>query len=1247
MYLFFKKLTSMIILLIGVIIIFCAISFSIIKYFVVEDDRFQDAIRNTLMEYYPGQINFGSIELNWSIYGPVFIVDEPEFDVPIKGVQLLNLSSLIIIPDYFGVISGDILAIQEVRINSADGVISMADWTANEAAQINSVSTNQALVVPNNLNLIINNLSLSIHDYADDIELTETSLYVSLSSDDLTVSLSGVALGMVNAFNIVINAKPNNLSDMELFAELRNANLSNLLIGLDYPLPQAIQNIYIDSSLWATFSAGRLVNGNAEIMVPNGIYFASPIEQYDDISYSEFGFNVEFEVTPENNTTYDINNLIINSDLSQWPTDAYLTFRKPNLENYSSMEIQGNSLILNDLIVLMSQVDQMDELIIKALGSNKVDGLLNNGLVEFQGFELGLLRAELQEISIGLLSKNIHVTNLAGVVEIKSNSINVELSSADVSIFIEDQQSFYSELTGTIDWMREADVESLVIEELNFLSPSEHLEVDLKYEQSVSGINSIEIELALNNFVLNKLNPLVSSYEPIVSYISNINGFISNANFLLLLSQTAQGISIDRSLAAAQIDDLAFDIEILGESFIGRDIRLVMDDRAATLDGFGGIFSDVDTFEINFENTFEQTLNMHFDSFAAAPQAHKVFIRMAEILPMVRDEVPSYALTQGEAHIETDLDLSMRAINLNDYNITTTLDDISLVMNNSNIELDNLNGVIYLNSQGILSNSLLAQLYGNEITIDAISIDEFPFDTEWRMSGNMLTNQVIESIVPDWSPFIEANSYAELTIKRPSLLRTLENDSPIMALEMVSKLIDLGVDLPQPFFKDRESEDLLSLRGDFFTNNEVFFFGSVNNDMDFSLEYRELRDRSLVFVRGVLSFGGVPLVEPISEGLIVLGKLPTIDFGEWIDFVDNQPSGLPLNAITLDIANASIFNYSIGDVYLDWHNLNDMAEIQITGNNVVGSIFLETSNPIIGLSADFQYIKWNHDTLNIFQGTNQSAINLDLSVDNAYWMDRHLGNVSLEALIEPQVISINSIQLVGDSFEFNGIATQLNDSEVINSFIDFNLTSADVSETMEELGINFVIEGDALNFDATLDWNDELSGWQTSSLAGELNFSISDGSIPNIDPGAGRITGLMSFAALPRRLAFDFRDVFSPGFVYDSIEASYTIAQGIAYTDNFSISGPIADIFITGDIDVANQQYRQLALVSDNAGDVLPSIGFLAGPGVGAALLVFSQIFKQPIQGISRAAYCITGTWDEPLINLLGNDLQNSACADL
>ena len=51
---------------------------------------------------------------------------------------------------------------------------------------------------------------------------------------------------------------------------------------------------------------------------------------------------------------------------------------------------------------------------------------------------------------------------------------------------------------------------------------------------------------------------------------------------------------------------------------------------------------------------------------------------------------------------------------------------------------------------------------------------------------------------------------------------------------------------------------------------------------------------------------------------------------------------------------------------------------------------------------------------------------------------------------------------------------------------------------------------------------------------------------PNSGPGAARLLSVLSLQSLPRRLLFDFRDLFAEGFAFDSVVGDVKIGQGQA-----------------------------------------------------------------------------------------------------
>ena len=99
------------------------------------------------------------------------------------------------------------------------------------------------------------------------------------------------------------------------------------------------------------------------------------------------------------------------------------------------------------------------------------------------------------------------------------------------------------------------------------------------------------------------------------------------------------------------------------------------------------------------------------------------------------------------------------------------------------------------------------------------------------------------------------------------------------------------------------------------------------------------------------------------------------------------------------------------------------------------------------------------------------------------------------------------------------------------------------------------------------------------------------------------------------------------------MQGDFELRDGNAFTSNLLLRGPAAEIGIAGRTGLATRDYDQTAVVTGNLGASLPVAGALAGgPAVGAALLLFSQVFKEPLKGITRGYYRITGPWDNPTV---------------
>ena len=78
-----------------------------------------------------------------------------------------------------------------------------------------------------------------------------------------------------------------------------------------------------------------------------------------------------------------------------------------------------------------------------------------------------------------------------------------------------------------------------------------------------------------------------------------------------------------------------------------------------------------------------------------------------------------------------------------------------------------------------------------------------------------------------------------------------------------------------------------------------------------------------------------------------------------------------------------------------------------------------------------------------------------------------------------------------------------------------------------------------------------------------MKLDVGKGQFLKLDPGAGKLLGLLSLQSLPRRITLDFRDIFSEGFAFDGISSKLNVRNGIMQTDRLQIDGVAAPIEAT------------------------------------------------------------------------------------
>jgi len=153
------------------------------------------------------------------------------------------------------------------------------------------------------------------------------------------------------------------------------------------------------------------------------------------------------------------------------------------------------------------------------------------------------------------------------------------------------------------------------------------------------------------------------------------------------------------------------------------------------------------------------------------------------------------------------------------------------------------------------------------------------------------------------------------------------------------------------------------------------------------------------------------------------------------------------------------------------------------------------------------------------------------------------------------------------------------------------------------------------------------------SLGGSFNVNMESGQFMKADPGLAKLLGVLSLQALPRRLALDFRDVFSEGFAFDFVRGDVLIEQGMARTNNLQMRGVNLAVLMEGRADLGREtQDLKVVVVPEINTNTATLVTTIINPAVGLGSFLAQWILRRPIIESTTQEFHITGSWADPVI---------------
>jgi uncharacterized protein YhdP len=208
------------------------------------------------------------------------------------------------------------------------------------------------------------------------------------------------------------------------------------------------------------------------------------------------------------------------------------------------------------------------------------------------------------------------------------------------------------------------------------------------------------------------------------------------------------------------------------------------------------------------------------------------------------------------------------------------------------------------------------------------------------------------------------------------------------------------------------------------------------------------------------------------------------------------------------------------------------------------------------------------------------------------------------------------------------------------SQLAFELSAADAGQFLSRVGYPDQVKGGKAHLKGNLAWNGDPALIDYASLSGAVELQAENGQFLEIEPAFGKLISLMSLQSLPRRIALDFRDVFSKGFGFERIASSGQVAAGVMLVKDFRMRGSSAQVEMSGEVDLAQETQNMRVRVIPSLGDSASTVIALVNPLLAIPAAIAQKILKNPLGQIFAFDYSVTGAWSDPKVAKLGVEAQ-------
>ena len=588
----------------------------------------------------------------------------------------------------------------------------------------------------------------------------------------------------------------------------------------------------------------------------------------------------------------------------------------------------------------------------------------------------------------------------------------------------------------------------------------------------------------------------------------------------------------------------------------------------------------------------------------------------------------------GPGRVAVRLEIPIEDADKTKVSGTVQLADVNLLYKGLGQNINGIKGEIGFNSAGAFSDKLSGRFEDLDLVAriepqpKTSGVVKAEFDYHFNQEGKGASAYVPESL----RHLINGGGHwrAELPLGA--------NDS---ALTLSSDLQGIALAMPEPLGKAPSQTVPFSLQ----------IIEGVPAKMRVRVAYGDRlgADISLTNIQNLWKMQGVNLVlgsaaAPASTmpGVFITGNIKELDLRAWAGALgDTSQNGLTLHKADLQIGHAAYDGQGVRDIHAIVTPDAQGWGAKLSGAGAEGDLLWRNAGGGVlyahlkHFDLDFKGSALTAEsvgTAEIFDPSQFPVLTIDCEHFNISGQD--FGNLMLGTSRVPNGQKVDRLKLSFGKVNLSAEGEWKRQSNYSSAALKFDLQSPDAASVLSALGYAPNLDAKQSHFTADLSWAPMAEGVSWELARGRVGIEVKDGVLKTVEPGAGRVLGLLNFYALPRRLTLDFGDVVKTGLAFDTITGNFDLADGNAHTTDLDIKGPSLRMEIRGRVGLSAQDLDQQVSVHPDYGSGIAVGATLAGgPIAGVIVLLAQQVLQKPLDQITELNYRITGPWDNPKID--------------